>query len=97
LAPGFRDLIRGRHVLGPAELEGADANLVGGMIGGGTMALHQMLVFRPVPQLSPTRTPLAGLFLGSDATHPGGGVHGACGANAARSALRFLATTGRFR
>ncbi len=97
LAPGFRDLIRGRYVVGPAELEGADANLVGGMIGGGTIALHQMLVFRPVPQLSPTRTPLAGLFLGSDATHPGGGVHGACGANAARSALRFLATTGRFR
>jgi len=97
LAPGFRDLIRGRHVVGPPELEGADANLVGGMIGGGTIALHQMLVFRPVPQLSPARTPLTGLFLGSDATHPGGGVHGACGANAARSALRFLATTGRFR
>jgi len=97
LAPGFRALIRGRHVLGPAELEGADANLVGGMIGGGTIALHQMLVFRPIPQLSPTRTPVAGLFLGSDATHPGGGVHGACGANAARSALRYLATTGRFR
>ena len=97
LAPGFRDLIRGRHVVGPVELEGADPNLVGGMIGGGTIALHQMLVFRPIPQLSPTRTPLAGLFLGSDATHPGGGVHGACGANAARSALRFLATTGRFR
>ena len=97
LAPGFRDLIRGRHVVGPPQLESEDANLVGGMIGGGTIALHQMLVFRPIPQLSPTRTPLAGLFLGSDATHPGGGVHGACGANAARSALRFLATTGRFR
>ncbi len=97
LAPGFRDLIRGRYIVGPAELEGADANLVGGMIGGGTIALHQMLVFRPLPQLSPNRTPVAGLFLGSDATHPGGGVHGACGANAARSALRFLATTGRFR
>jgi len=97
LAPGFRDLIRGRHVLGPKELEGANANLVDGMIGGGTIALHQMLVFRPIPQLSPTRTPVAGLFLGSDATHPGGGVHGACGANAARSARRFLATTARFR
>jgi len=97
LAPGFRHLIRGRHIVGPPELEGADANLVGGMIGGGTIALHQMLVFRPIPQLSPGRTPVAGLFLGSDATHPGGGVHGACGANAARSALRFLATTGRFR
>jgi len=97
LAPGFRDLIRGRSVAGPPELEGADANLVGGMIGGGTIALHQMLVFRPLPQLSPSRTPVAGLFLGSDATHPGGGVHGACGANAARSAVRYLATTGRFR
>jgi len=97
LAPGFRSLIRGRFVAGPPDLEGDDANLVGGMIGGGTIALHQMLVFRPLPQLSPSRTPVAGLFLGSDATHPGGGVHGACGANAARSALRFLATTGRFR
>ena len=97
LAPGFRDLIRKRHVAGSSDLEGADANLVGGMIGGGTIALHQMLVFRPLPQLSPTRTPVAGLYLGSDATHPGGGVHGACGANAARSAVRFLATTGRFR
>jgi len=97
LAPGFRDLIRGRHVAGSPDLEGADANLVGGMIGGGTIALHQMMVFRPLPQLSPSRTPVAGLFLGSDAAHPGGGVHGACGANAARSALRFLATTGRFR
>jgi len=97
LAPGFRSLLRGRHVVGPGGLEAADANLVGGMVGGGTIALHQMLVFRPIPQLSPTRTPLAGLFLGSDATHPGGGVHGACGANAARSALRYLATTGRFR
>lgn len=97
LAPGFRELIRGRHIAGPAELQGNDANLVGGMIGGGTIALHQMLVFRPLPQLSPARTPVAGLFLGSDAAHPGGGVHGACGANAARSALRFLATTGRWR
>lgn len=97
LAPGFRDLVRRRHVVGPGELEADDANLVGGMIGGGTIALHQMLVFRPLPQLSPTRTPVPGVFLGSDATHPGGGVHGACGANAARSALRFLATTGRFR
>ncbi len=97
LAPGFGDLVRGRHVVGSLELEGENANLAGGMIGGGTIALHQMLVFRPIPQLSPTRTPLAGLFLGSDATHPGGGVHGACGANAARSAMRFLATTGRFR
>ena len=97
LAPGFRDLIRGRHVAGSPELESENANLVAGMIGGGTIALHQMLVFRPIPQLRPNHTPLAGLFLGSDATHPGGGVHGACGANAARSALRFLATTGRFR
>jgi phytoene dehydrogenase-like protein len=97
LAPGFRDLIRGRHVSGSPQLEGDNANLVGGMIGGGTIALHQMLVFRPIPQMRPNHTPVAGLYLGSDATHPGGGVHGACGANAARSALRFLATTGRFR
>ncbi|MFL6139844.1 MAG: phytoene desaturase family protein [Frankiaceae bacterium] len=87
-APGFRDRIRGRRVLTPLDLERRNANLVGGAINGGTSALHQQLVFRPVPGLGRPETPVPGLYLASSSAHPGGGVHGACGANAARSALR---------
>lgn len=86
-APGFCDRILARHVQGPADLEAADINLVGGDIGGGTYQLHQQLVFRPWPGLARAETPIPGLFLASASAHPGGGVHGACGANAARAAL----------
>jgi phytoene dehydrogenase-like protein len=87
LAPGFRDRIVARHVAGPADLEAANANLVGGDIGGGTYQLHQQLVFRPFPGLGRAETPIPGLYLASASAHPGGGVHGACGANAARAAI----------
>lgn len=87
-APGFRDLVVGRHVMAPSDLESANPSLVGGDISGGTQQLHQQLVFRPVPGLSRAATPVRGLYLGSSSAHPGGGVHGACGANAARAALR---------
>jgi phytoene dehydrogenase-like protein len=85
-APGFRDRILARHVLGPADLEARNPNLVGGDVGGGSYTLDQM-VFRPVPALTPYRTPVAGLVLGSAATFPGGAVHGAPGRAAARYAL----------
>ena len=87
LAPGFQACIRGRHVQTPRDLEAENTNLVGGAIGGGTMQLHQQLVFRPVPGPARAETPVAGLYLGSASAHPGGGVHGAPGANAARAAL----------
>ena len=87
LAPGFRALVRARHVLPPAGFEAADANLRGGAVGGGTQQLHQQLVFRPVTGLGRPGTPVAGLFLAGSSAHPGPGVHGACGANAARAAL----------
>jgi phytoene dehydrogenase-like protein len=87
LAPGFRKLIRGRHVFSPSSMEEADSNLVAGAINGGTSQLHQQLVFRPVPGAGRPETPIAGLYLASAAAHPGGGVHGAAGANAARAAL----------
>lgn len=87
LAPGFRSLVRGRHVFSPAQLEREDANLCGGAINGGTAQLHQQLVLRPLPGGGRPETPIAALFLASASAHPGGGVHGACGANAARAAL----------
>jgi phytoene dehydrogenase-like protein len=86
-APGFRSHITARHVFTPATFADANANLVGGSINGGTAQLHQQLVFRPVPGLGRAETPIPGLFLASASAHPGGGVHGACGANAARAAL----------
>lgn len=93
-APGFRDLVVGRHVQFPTDLTAANSNLVGGAVNGGTAALHQQLVLRPTPGLGRAETPIAGLYLASSSAHPGGGVHGACGANAARAALRAR-TTGR--
>lgn len=86
-APGFRRRIRARRVLAPPTLEAMDANLVGGAINGGTTAMHQQLFFRPVPGTGRPETPIPGLFLASSGAHPGGGVHGAPGANAARAAL----------
>ena len=85
-APGFRDRILARHVLGPDDLQARNRNLVGGDVGGGSYRLRQV-VFRPLPKLSPYRTPLAGLYLGSAATFPGGAVHGVPGDAAARAAL----------
>ncbi|MFD5159337.1 phytoene desaturase family protein [Streptomyces hawaiiensis] len=87
-APGFRSLIRGRRVLAPPTLEALDGNLAGGAINGGTTAIHQQLVFRPLPGTGRPETPVPGLYLASSGAHPGGGVHGAPGANAARAALR---------
>ncbi|MGZ8738131.1 MAG: phytoene desaturase family protein [Nocardioides sp.] len=86
-APGFADRVLARRVLGPHELEQRNENLVGGALGGGTASLQQQLVFRPLPGLGRAETPVRGLYLGSSSAHPGGGVHGACGANAARAAL----------
>ncbi|MFJ7290804.1 phytoene desaturase family protein [Streptomyces collinus] len=87
-APGFRSLVRGRRILAPPTLEALDGNLAGGAINGGTTAMHQQLVFRPLPGTGRPETPVPGLYLASSGAHPGGGVHGAPGANAARAALR---------
>jgi phytoene dehydrogenase-like protein len=97
-APGFGDRVRARRVLGPRELEELDENLVGGALNGGTSSLHQQLLFRPTPGLGRPETPVRGLYLASASAHPGGGVHGACGSNAARAALfhhRVSLTTAR--
>jgi phytoene dehydrogenase-like protein len=97
-APGFRATVAARHITTPGDLEAADANLVGGAVGGGTSSLYQQLVFRPTPGLGRAETPIRSLFLASASAHPGPGVHGACGANAARAALaadRIRSLTGR--
>jgi len=87
-APGFGALILGRHIFTPPDLELANANLVGGAVNGGTAQIHQQLVFRPTPGRGGPLTPVRGLYLASASAHPGGGVHGACGSNAAAAALR---------
>ncbi|GAB2770968.1 NAD(P)/FAD-dependent oxidoreductase [Nocardioides salsibiostraticola] len=88
LAPGFGSRIIVRRVLGPHELEARDANLIGGAINGGTSQIHQELMFRPVPAMrGRPETGIGGLYLASASAHPGGGVHGAAGANAARAAV----------
>jgi phytoene dehydrogenase-like protein len=86
-APGFGALVLERTVQRPGDLQRADPNLVHGAVNGGTAQLHQQLVFRPVPGLGRSETPVSGLYLGSAAAHPGGGVHGVCGWLAARAAL----------
>jgi phytoene dehydrogenase-like protein len=86
-APGFRERILARSVLGPADLQAHDQNYIGGDINGGAATVRQLLG-RPVPRLSPYTTPLPGVFLCSSSTPPGGGVHAMCGYHAAQAALR---------
>jgi phytoene dehydrogenase-like protein len=87
-APGWQDLVIGRRITTPTQFEAGDASMPGGALNGGTTAIHQQLVFRPTPGLGRPETPITGLYLASSSAHPGGGVHGACGANAARAALQ---------
>ena len=92
-APGFRDRILARHVITPPDFTARNQSLIGGDVGGGSSALDQ-LIFRPIPTLSPYRTPIRGLYLGSASTFPGAGVNGIAGAAAARCALRDRGTPG---
>jgi phytoene dehydrogenase-like protein len=87
-APGVRDRIIASAVHTPADLERANPNLVGGDVGGGSNALDQQLIFRPVTGWFRHRTPVKGLYLCSASTHPGGGVHGMCGRNCAQRVIR---------
>jgi phytoene dehydrogenase-like protein len=88
LAPGFRSLIQARAMHSPADLEAMDENLVGGDLGGGSARLTQQLFFRPAFPYFRYRTPIRGLYLASASAHPGAGVHGACGFNAAQMAIQ---------
>lgn len=88
LAPGFRTHILERVAWSPDDLHAMNENLIGGDLGGGSAGIRHQLFFRPVFPYFRHRTPIAGLYLGSSYTHPGAGVHGACGRNAALAALR---------
>ncbi|MGH9125760.1 MAG: phytoene desaturase family protein [Acidimicrobiales bacterium] len=86
-APGLRSQIVDMAVRTPRDLEAENPNLVDGDVGGGSMALDQQLVFRPVPGWWRYSTPIRGLYLCSASAHPGGGVHGMVGRNCARRVL----------
>jgi phytoene dehydrogenase-like protein len=88
-APGFRDRILARSVRTAADLERYNPSYVGGDITGGAATLQQT-IGRPALRWNQYRTPLAGVYLCSASTPPGGGVHGMCGYWAARAALRDL-------
>jgi phytoene dehydrogenase-like protein len=85
-APGFQDRILARRTTKPIDLEGHNANCIGGDISGGILDIHQFIT-RPTHRLNPYSTPVRGLYLCSASTPPGGGVHGMCGYNAAMSVL----------
>ena len=86
-APNVPRAVIARQVLSPLDLERTFA-LTGGNIFQGAMTLNQLFSLRPLPGYADYRTPIRGLYLCGAATHPGGGVMGACGYNAAREILR---------
>jgi phytoene dehydrogenase-like protein len=88
-APGFRDQIVERHTFNTAQLEEYNPNYIGGDINGGILDLWQLFT-RPALRISPYRTSAKGLYLCSSSTPPGGGVHGMCGYQAAKQALKDL-------
>jgi phytoene dehydrogenase-like protein len=85
-APGFGDVVLARRALGPAALEARHPNREGGDIGGGAVDRLQLLA-RPRLAVDPYRI-APGYYLCSASTPPGAGIHGSCGAGAARRALR---------
>jgi phytoene dehydrogenase-like protein len=91
-APGFRDRIITTVSKGTAELHAYNANFVGGDIIGGANDRLQML-FRPRFAIDPYFTGVPGVYLCSQSTPPGAGIHGLCGYHAAESALRRLGVT----
>lgn len=85
-APGFKDLIIGRHTFNTQQMESYNPNYIGGDINGGIIDLRQLYT-RPAIRWSPYSTPAKGIYICSSSTPPGGGVHGMCGYHAARKAL----------
>ena len=86
-APNFKDLILHRQVVTPLDLE-RDWGLSEGNIFQGELSLEQLFFLRPVPGWASYRTPVKGLYMCGSATHPGGGIMGAPGRNAAHAVLQ---------
>ncbi len=89
VAPGFSASVLHREVLAPPDIERI-FGLRGGNIFHGAMSIDRLLFMRPLPGYTGYRTPVSGLWLCGAGTHPGGGVMGACGRNAAGEILRSL-------
>ncbi len=85
-APGFRQSVLGRQILSPLDLE-RTFGLIGGDIFHGALSLDQLFSARPMLGHADYRAPLPGLYMCGSGTHPGGGVTGAPGHNAARAIL----------
>jgi phytoene dehydrogenase-like protein len=85
-APGLRSSVIGAELLTPADME-REFRISGGHWHHGDLAFDQFLMVRPVPGAAQYRTPLEGLFLCGAGCHPGGGVMGIAGRNAARQVL----------
>lgn len=86
-APNVPGAVIARRVITPPDLE-AQFGITEGNIFHGDISLDQMFFMRPVPEWSQYRTPISGLYLCGAGTHPGGGVTGAPGYNAAQAILR---------
>ena len=86
-APNIKDAILYRQAISPLDME-RDYSLSGGNIFHGDMTVDQLFFMRPIPGWAQYRTPITGLYLCGSGAHPGGGVMGAPGFNAAREVLR---------
>jgi phytoene dehydrogenase-like protein len=88
-APNIRELIRDRQVLTPLDLE-REFGLSEGNIFQGELTLEQLFFLRPAPGWAQYRTPIKNLYMCGSATHPGGGIMGAPGRNAALQMLKEI-------
>ena len=88
-SPGFKDKILHMEVRTPKELE-EEVGLTEGNIFQGELTFDQLLFNRPIPGYAQYRSPIKGLYMCGSSTHPGGGVMGAPGRNAAVEILKDL-------
>ena len=86
-APNIKDIIIHRHTVSPMDLE-TEYSMTGGSLFHGDMNLDQLFVMRPVAGWSKYRTPVHNLYMCGSGTHPGGGVMGAPGYNAACQVIK---------
>jgi phytoene dehydrogenase-like protein len=86
-APGFKETILAKHTMDTMQMEAYNPNYIGGDINGGSIDIGQLFT-RPALRFSPYKTSAKGIYICSSSTPPGGGVHGMCGYNAAKKALK---------